>query len=61
MPPTDDDLTACSAQPAGPGSRTREQLLLTETEYLRAEVAYLTKLDALIRAEQRQTRRAKRK
>lgn len=43
-----------------PDSRTREQLL-KENEYLRAEVAYLKKLDALIRAEQRQTRRAKRK
>lgn len=43
-----------------PDSRTREQLL-KEVEYLRAEVAYLKKLDALIRAEQRQTRRAKRK
>jgi len=41
-------------------TRTREQLL-KENEYLRAEVAYLKKLDALIRAEQRQTRRAKRK
>ncbi|SEK15810.1 transposase [Paraburkholderia tropica] len=45
---------------AEPDSRTREQLL-KENEYLRAEVAYLKKLDALIRAEQRQTRRAKRK
>ncbi|MBR8304779.1 IS3 family transposase, partial [Burkholderia dolosa] len=43
-----------------PDTRTREQLL-KEVEYLRAEVAYLKKLDALIRAEQRQTRRAKRK
>ncbi len=43
-----------------PDARTREQLL-KENEYLRAEVAYLKKLDALIRAEQRQTRRAKRK
>lgn len=43
-----------------PDTRTREQLL-KENEYLRAEVAYLKKLDALIRAEQRQTRRAKRK
>lgn len=41
-------------------TRTREQLL-KENEYLRAEVAYLKKLDALIRTEQRQTRRAKRK
>jgi len=45
---------------SGPDARTREQLL-KENEYLRAEVAYLKKLDALIRAEQRQTRRAKRK
>lgn len=43
-----------------PDTRTREQLL-KEVEYLRAEVAYLKKLNALIRAEQRQTRRAKRK
>jgi len=40
--------------------RTREQLL-KENEYLRAEVAYLKKLDALIRAEQRRAPRAKRK
>lgn len=56
--------TSPPAQPtppdAEPDSRTREQLL-KENEYLRAEVAYLKKLDALIRAEQRQTRRAKRK
>jgi len=45
---------------AEPDSRTREQLL-KENEYLRAEVAYLKKLDALIRAEQRQARRARRK
>ncbi len=43
-----------------PDERTREQLL-KENEYLRAEVAYLKKLDALIRAEQRQAPRAKRK
>lgn len=43
-----------------PDQRTREQLL-KENEYLRAEVAYLKKLDALIRAEQRQAPRAKRK
>jgi transposase len=46
--------------PSEPDTRTREQLL-KEVEYLRAEVAYLKKLDALIRAEQLQTRRAKRK
>jgi len=43
-----------------PDTRTREQLL-KENEYLRAEVAYLKKLDALIRAEQRQAPRAKRR
>lgn len=56
--------TSQPTEPTPPDSesdkRTREQLL-KENEYLRAEVAYLKKLDALIRAEQRQTRRAKRK
>lgn len=40
--------------------RTREQLL-KENEYLRAELAYLKKLDALIQAEKRKAQLKKRK
>lgn len=47
-------------QPTTPDERSKEELL-KEIEYLRAEVAYLKKLDALIREEQRQKPRAKRK
>lgn len=48
-----------SAPPeSGPDTRSREQLA-KEIKYLRAEVAYLKKLDALIRQEERQTRSAK--
>jgi transposase len=41
-------------------TRTREQLL-KENEYLRAEVAYLKKLDALVRAKKLSAQNKKRK
>jgi transposase len=43
-----------------PDERTREQLL-KENEYLRAEVAYLKKLDALLQAKKRAAQKKKRK
>ena len=43
-----------------PDSRTREELL-KEIEYLRAEVAYLKKLDALLEAKKRAAPKKKRK
>ncbi len=43
-----------------PEERTREQLL-KENEYLRAEVAYLKKLDALVQAKKKAAQRKKRK
>lgn len=45
---------------AAPDSRTREDLL-KENEYLRAEVAYLKKLDALLKAKKRAAQKKKRK
>ncbi|WP_454872997.1 IS3 family transposase [Paraburkholderia xenovorans] len=48
-------------KPAGesaPGERTREQLL-KENEYLRAEAAYLKKLDALLRAKKQGVQKEK--
>ena len=47
-----------STKPAD--TRTREELL-DEVEYLRAEVAYLKKLDALIRAKKATALKKKRK
>ncbi len=50
-------------QPTGesaPDERTREQLL-KENEYLRAEVAYLKKLDALLQAKKQGAQKKKRK
>lgn len=43
-----------------PDERTREQLL-KENEYLRAEVAYLKKLDALLQAKRQAAQKKKRK
>jgi transposase len=43
-----------------PEARTREELL-KENEYLRAEVAYLKKLDALLKEKARAAQRKKRK
>lgn len=43
-----------------PDERTREQLL-KENEYLRAEVAYLKKLDALLQAKKQAAQKRKRK
>jgi transposase len=43
-----------------PEARTREELL-KENEYLRAEVAYLKKLDALLKEKARAVQRKKRK
>jgi transposase-like protein len=43
-----------------PDSRTREELL-KENEFLRAEVAYLKKLDALLEAKKRAAQKKKRK
>jgi transposase len=45
---------------SAPDERTREQLL-KENEYLRAEVAYLKKLDALLKEKARAAQRKKRK
>lgn len=45
---------------AAPDTRTREELL-KENEYLRAEVAYLKKLDALLKAKKRAAQKKKRK
>jgi transposase len=45
---------------AAPDTRTREDLL-KENEYLRAEVAYLKKLDALLREKKRAAQKKKRK
>jgi transposase len=58
MPPAHPEPAA--PQPTTPEERSREDLL-KEIEYLRAEVAYLKKLDASIREEQHQKPRAKRK
>ena len=49
--PTDD---------CAPDERTREQLL-KENEYLRAEVAYLKKLDVLLQAKKQGAQKTKRK
>jgi transposase len=54
--PTPDKPTEDSA----PDERTREQLL-KENEYLRAEVAYLKKLDALLQAKKQAAQKKKRK
>ncbi|VWB10553.1 HMG-I and HMG-Y DNA-binding domain-containing protein [Burkholderia lata] len=43
-----------------PDARTREDLL-KENEYLRAEVAYLKKLDALLQAKKQAAQKKKRK
>lgn len=45
---------------SAPDERTREQLL-KENEYLRAEVAYLKKLDALLQAKKQAAQKKKRK
>jgi transposase len=45
---------------SAPDERTREQLL-KENEYLRAEVAYLKKLDALLQAKKQGAQKKKRK
>jgi transposase len=45
---------------SAPAERTREQLL-KENEYLRAEVAYLKKLDALLQAKKQGEQKKKRK
>ena len=45
---------------SAPDKRTREQLL-KENEYLRAEVAYLKKLDALLQAKKQGAQKKKRK
>jgi transposase len=45
---------------SAPDERTREQLL-KENEYLRAEVAYLKKLDALLQAKKQGVQKKKRK
>jgi transposase len=45
---------------ASPDTRTREQLL-KENESLRAEVAYLKKLDALLKEKKRAAQKKKRK
>jgi transposase len=45
---------------AAPDTRTREELL-KENEFLRAEVAYLKKLDALLKAKKRAAQKKKRK
>jgi transposase len=45
---------------AAPETRTREELL-KENEFLRAEVAYLKKLDALLKAKKRAAQKKKRK
>lgn len=47
-------------EPSAPDERTREQLL-KENEYLRAEVAYLKKLDALLQAKKQAAQKKKRK
>jgi transposase len=48
------------SEEAAPETRTREELL-KENEYLRAEVAYLKKLDALLKAKKRAAQKKKRK
>lgn len=48
------------AEASVPDERTREQLL-KENEYLRAEVAYLKKLDALLQAKKQGAQKKKRK
>lgn len=48
------------AKEKAPDTRTREELL-KENEYLRAEVAYLKKLDALLKANKRAAQKKKRK
>ncbi len=48
------------AETTAPDTRSREDLL-KENEYLRAEVAYLKKLDALLLAKQQAAQRKKRK
>lgn len=48
------------AEENAPDERTREQLL-KENEYLRAEVAYLKKLDALLQAKKQGAQKKKRK
>lgn len=53
LPPKPTEETA-------PDERTREELL-KENEYLRAEVAYLKKLDALLRAKKQPARKKERK
>lgn len=52
--------TNLQTQAAPEDERTREQLL-QENEYLRMEVAYLKKLDALIRAKKLVAQKKKRK
>lgn len=47
-------------EPEAPDERTREELL-KENEYLRAEVAYLKKLDALLQAKKQAAQKKKRK
>jgi transposase len=49
-----------SPEETAPDERTREQLL-KENEYLRAEVAYLKKLDALLQAKKQAAQKKKRK
>jgi transposase len=49
-----------TAPDSAPDERTREQLL-KENEYLRAEVAYLKKLDALLQAKKQAAQKKKRK
>jgi transposase len=50
MPTAKQDIP--SSSPPSEDKRSRAELL-KENEYLRAEVAYLKKLDALVRASQR--------